>query len=179
MSRYVVLEPPGVPGEDATAARPAADPMAGDAAVFVRDGFSVWAFLFTFLWLFRCRLWLAGLLALACVIGFALLDGVEGFGPASAVLEILTGMLVALEGPSLRIAKLRRQGWQETAAFEADDRDEAEIIYYAGKTSPRFAEEDAPPSHEPMAGADMTAASASTAENAPRHDRFFDAMRAR
>ena len=115
LTRYIVFEPPQSSG-------------ATGEAVFVRDRFSIWAFLVPFLWLFRYGLWLSGLLALAAAIGFAMLGNVAGFGLASTVLPILVGILVALEGPSLRAAKYRRKGWREAAAFHADDLTEAELV---------------------------------------------------
>lgn len=159
LTRYIVFEPPQSSG-------------ATGEAVFVRDRFSIWAFLVPFLWLFRYGLWISGLLALAAAIGFALLGDVEGFGPAATVLPILLGIFVALEGPSLRAAKYRRKGWHEAAAFHAGDRAEAELIYYG---TPRREAAAPPPS---LARAPWKAA-------VPRSPRpaatggFFDAMKAR
>ena len=205
MSRYVVLEPPpeDFRTEGALVGTGAGAPS--DRAVFVRDGFSIWAFLFSVLWLLRHRLWLAAAATLALVVGLAFLDRVPGFGPAVPILEFLVGLLAGLEGASLRIAKMRRLGWSEAAAFHAEDRDEAEIIYYAGKP---FAEESSAivgKAVPPRLPADRQAA-ASTASGDPgsrgaevaepakplapgipprpivkpvHTDRFFDAARAR
>ena len=49
MSVYTVYQPP---------LRPADSSPATDRFVFVRDGFSWWAFLLTPLWMLRHRLWL-------------------------------------------------------------------------------------------------------------------------
>ena len=200
MTRYVVLEPPPANG-DPDPAGGVADGAAApnDRAIFVRDGFSVWAFLFSALWLLRYRLWLAAVVTLVLVVGLSFLDAVPGFGPAVPILELLVGLLVGLEGPSLRIEKLRRQGWTEAAAFHADDRDEAEIVYYAGKASGDPSSALAGKAVPPPLPADRRAAAfeasadidaATTSPRAPgvpsrqtiaplHTDRFFDAAKAR
>ena len=160
LTRYIVFEPPsssGVTGE----------------AVFVRDRFSVWAFLVPFLWLLRYGLWLSAVVVLAAGFGLAWLGSVEGFGLAGTVLPILVGILVALEGPSLRAAKYRRKGWREAAAFHADDRGEAELIYYGASRGEAAASAPAPV---------LAQAPWKTAPRAPRPAAtggFFDAMKAR
>jgi len=52
------------------------------------------------------------------------------FGLAGLGLGVATGLLVALEGPSMVVAGLERQGWTADAAIVADDRTTAEEIYY-------------------------------------------------
>ncbi|NDV88412.1 DUF2628 domain-containing protein [Aurantimonas aggregata] len=158
LTRYIVFEPPASSGTT-------------DRAVFVRDRFSVWALLVPFLWLLRYGLWISAVVVLVAGFGLAWLGSVEGFGLAGTVLPILLGLIVALEGPSLRAAKYRRKGWRETAAFHADDRAEAELIYY-GTSRPAIA---AP---APV----LAQAPWKTAPRAPRPAAtggFFDAMKAR
>ena len=200
MTRYVVLEPP-LTEDGAALAEAAKTGIASERAVFVRDGFSIWALLFSVLWLLRYRLWVAAIITLALVVGLSFLDAIPGFGPAVPILELLVGLLVGLEGPSLRIEKLRRQGWTETAAFNADGRDEAEIIYYAGKASgePESSVTTMPATQLPVgrqtllsaAAGDRNTSDESAAEPLapgvpprfiakPIHtDRFFDAAKAR
>ena len=117
MTRYLVFEPPEAIGPSGE-------------AVFVRDRFSFFAFLFTFLWMFRYGLWLAGLATIVILVAINLLGAVQGFEVSALLISLLFGVLVGLEGPSLRASKLRRKGWNDVAAFEARDVDEAEIIYY-------------------------------------------------
>ena len=50
-----------------------------------------------------------------------LLADMPGLGAAAAVLPLALGVLVALEGPSLRAGRLRRRGYREAAVVEADD----------------------------------------------------------
>ncbi len=105
---------------------------ASEKALFVRDGFSLVAFLIPALWLLWHRLFLAAIAVFALDVLIGWQAGTKGFGLAAAALPLLIGLLVALEGPSLKAWKLRRQGWRETAALIASDRAEAEIRYYAG-----------------------------------------------
>ncbi|MCQ0990477.1 DUF2628 domain-containing protein [Jiella marina] len=124
MTRYMVFEPP---------AEEESGPS--EAAIFVKDRFSFFAFLFTFLWLFRYGLWFSGIIVLVLIVGINFLGEVQGYELSAAILSFLIGLIIGLEGPSLRAAKLRRKGWQDAAAFEADDREEAEIIYYHRHTA--------------------------------------------
>ena len=142
LTRRIVFEPPGEAG-------------AGERAVFVRDRFSVWAFLFPFLWLFRYGLWLSGLVVLGVSIAIGVAGEATGHGWAAFGLEILVGVLVALEGPSLRTRRLRRKGWHEAAAVQAAGRAEAEVIYYmdgVGAPAATRAEPHVPPALVPWGG---------------------------
>ena len=120
LKRFIAFEP----GETAVGAR-------SDGVVFVRDGFSFWGFLFTVLWLWRYRLWLEGLATLLVLVAISLWGEASGHSFAASLLQLLAGLLVALEGPSLRAWRYRRKGWRESAAFLASDRAEAELTYFS------------------------------------------------
>ena len=150
MTRYIVFEPPAAAGEPI---QPSAD------AVFVSDGFAKWALLFPFLWLFRHGLILSGLLVLAASVAPGLMAETPGFGFAAAVLPLLLGLLVALEGPSLRAARCRRRGYHEVAVVDAADSVEAAILYYHGAAGAAAIPSDRAPSPERPA----------VFPNAPRH----------
>jgi hypothetical protein len=106
-----------------------ADPGDGDAlenAELVRDGFSVPAFLFTFLWFFWHRLWLAGLGVLVAVVGLAvalLAARVSFFHVWLA--EAILCMLIGLEANSLKRWTWRRKK-PAVDVVTASDREEAE-----------------------------------------------------
>lgn len=136
MSRFIVFEP------SAEEAGPS------DRIRLVRDGFAGWAVLFPFLWLFRHGLWLTGILTFLLWIGFGFLGEIPGLGLAAAVLPILLGILVALEGPSLRALRLKRKRFREAAVVEADTEEEAEILYYAGSESISVSRESSGDSRE-------------------------------
>lgn len=164
MSRYVVFEPPEAVGPS-------------EAAIFLRDRFSFVAFVFTFLWMFRYGLWLSGLVTIAILVALNVLGTVQGFELSAALISVLLGVLIGLEGPSLRAARLRRKGWNDVAAFEAQNTDEAELIYYHATeiaaieppVSPSNPAAPVTPTGSNAAGAGEAAASAqaSTAPDAP------------
>jgi hypothetical protein len=117
MTRFVVMDPPS--------RRPAAE------TVFVRDRFSWLALLFPFVWLLWNRLWLAtiGFVAASAAVAFAFRALGSGY-TQFAILALCA--LVALEGPTWRLAKLRRLGYTEAAILNADSLDDAERIYAEG-----------------------------------------------
>lgn len=124
MSRYVVLDRvPGAPTTD---------------AVIVRDGFSVVGVLVPPLWLAWHGLWVSAAVALGAelALGFA--------GAPFAAASIVIGLIVGLEGPSLRMAKARRRGLTDIAAIDADTKTDAELIYFGRGTMPAEAAARAP-----------------------------------
>jgi len=112
-------------------ARPG-DPAALEEAEIVRDAFSWGAFLFTFLWFFAHRLWLAGLAVLVLVFAFGtLLQVLNVHDGASTLAMLLLQALIGLEANSLRRWTLSRRGLHLTDAVAADDQDEAEAKAFA------------------------------------------------
>src|SRR5271170_6674125 len=105
MSIYTVHEPP------LRAGTPAPEP---ERYVFVRDGFSFWAFLFGPLWMLRHRMWLV--FALFVVISIVLEGLVVAAGASDAVFAavgLLISLWVGLEAATLRRFTLRRRGWTD------------------------------------------------------------------
>ncbi len=98
---------------------------------FVREGFSVWAFLFTFLWLWAHRAWLAGLAVLGAMLLLGLGQGALGISDhvtIAAQFAISAG--VGIFGNDLHRAALARRGFAETGLSSGDSVDEAEIRYF-------------------------------------------------
>jgi len=116
MTSYVIMEPP----RD----RAARDPQ------YVRDRFAWLGLFFPLVWLLWHRLWIESFVFLAAAL---LLGGIGEIAGATqgvvAGLAFLLSLLVALEGPTLRLSALRRRGWSEWGVVEANDRGEAEIRY--------------------------------------------------
>ena len=106
------------------------DEQSADRTEFVRDRFSVIAFIVPVIWLLWHRLWIEAFAALAAAVGLAALGTVAGFQGAAPILSLLVSVYVALEGPQLRIWSLRRRGYHEAAIVEADSQAEAEIRYF-------------------------------------------------
>ena len=89
MSIYTVHEPP------LRAAETMPDP---DRFAFVRDGFSVWAFLFAVLWMLWHRLWLVLLAYVVVVAGIETALRYAGFsGPVLAIVAVFISLLVGIE----------------------------------------------------------------------------------
>ena len=102
-----------------------------DKFVFVRDGFSFWAFLFGLLWLLYHRLWLAavGYLVLF-VAGFAALMQLHPGTGASLTVNFLFALLLGFEGSTLRRWTFSRGKWRQIDTVVADDEEAAEHRFF-------------------------------------------------
>jgi len=122
MSIYTVHQPPLQSG--AAGAEPY-------RFVFVRDGFSWWAFLLTPLWMLRHRLWLA--LAVYLLASAVLDAGLRALG-GSAFTLVLAGLLISLlaglEAGTLRRAKLARGRWRNIGVVSGDRLEGAERRFF-------------------------------------------------
>ena len=122
MSVYTVYEPPLRAHESAP------DP---ERFVFVRDGFSFWAFSLAPFWMLRHRLWLAFvayvIVALALLIG---LRFIAASGALTIVVSVLLAVLVGFEAATLRRFKLTRRGWRNVGIIVGDDLESAERRFF-------------------------------------------------
>ena len=122
MSIYTVYEPPLKAHESAP------NP---ERFVFVRDGFSFWAFLLAPWWMLRHRMWLAltGYVILAIALSVAL-----RFAGASTTVTLIAGalfsLLVGFEAATLRRFKLSRRGWKNVGIVVGDDLESAERRFF-------------------------------------------------
>jgi hypothetical protein len=99
--------------------------------VFVRDGFYVWAFLLTSLWMLWRRLWLV-LVGYIVVLG-ALDIAMVILGASQAVVVlggVLISLFVGLEASTLRRFTLRRRGWKNVGIVSGDDAEDAEWRFF-------------------------------------------------
>jgi hypothetical protein len=118
------------------------DPEALERADLVKDGFSWGAFLFTFLWFFFHRLWLAGLAVLVALIAFDVVLAVLDVRPAAATIaHLLAMLLIGFEANSLRRWTYERRHRPAVDVVTAFDRDEAAAKAFArwlaGHAQPR------------------------------------------
>jgi hypothetical protein len=119
MASYLVLTPPGAAADKA------------ERTAFLRDGFSLVAFLFPTLWLLWHRLWLHAAAAFVLQgIGGELMRR-DGLWPAGFAVLFGVSLLAALEGRNLNARRLANQGWTEEGVLVAGRRDEAEDTYFA------------------------------------------------
>jgi hypothetical protein len=115
----------------------AKDARPGDAqglerAELIKDGFSWSAFVFTFLWFFVNRLWLAGIVVLVLLFGFAfLLEALDVHPFAGGVAQLLLSFLIGLEANSVKRWSYGRRGRPAVGIVAAEDRDEAEQKAFA------------------------------------------------
>jgi hypothetical protein len=135
MASYVIFEPPGAPEPE--------------TAVFVRDGFHWLAFLVPFFWFLWHRLWLEAGLVFAAMVGFSILEQIDGMQGIVPAVSLLASLGLGFEAPVLHMAALRRRGWREWGVVEADNRDEAAIRYLADENG----ETPAPAPYRPAAPA--------------------------
>jgi len=144
MPVYTVHEPPP------RAANAAADP---ERFVFVRDGFNVWAFLLTPLWMLRYRMWLVLLIYVVVAAGIENAMYYAGVARAGTVLvELLISLLIGLEAATLRRFVLARRGWDNIGITSGDSLEAAERRFFdswvgatSGKRAAPFAAPPAPP----------------------------------
>jgi len=136
MPAFVVLEPPGYPDRAIEHA---------DRFMFLRDRFSLGAFLFGPLWLIWRRLWVV---LIAYLVGVALIaSGLRALGIGWIVVAfvfVLVHLLVGLEAASLLRWTRMRHGWRECGVVIADDLDMAERRFFDSRTALRPAARPAP-----------------------------------
>src|SRR5438093_3430698 len=120
MSIYTVHIPPA----ETSAPNP-------DRFVFVRDGFSFWAFLLGPVWMLRHRMWLA---LLGYVVIVAVLEGALHLLDVSEAVSLSVGAFVALligfEGATLRRFTLARRRWRNVGVIVGDDLEIAERRFF-------------------------------------------------
>ena len=122
MAVYTVHEPPLRSGTVAP------DP---ERFVFVRDGFYVWAFLLTPLWLIWHRLWLVLLIYLGVTIGLAQAIHYAGVGAGGRLLVMtLMSFLIGLEASTLRRFTLGRRGWRNVGLVSGTNMEAAERRFF-------------------------------------------------
>jgi hypothetical protein len=122
MSIYTVYEPPLKAHESAP------DP---ERFVFVRDGFSFWAFLLAPWWMLRHRLWLA--FVCYVILAVALSVALRLIGASAAVALVagaLFSLLVGFEAATLRRFGLARRGWRNVGIVVGDDVESAERRFF-------------------------------------------------
>lgn len=122
MSVYTVHEPP------LRATEAIADP---ESFVFVRDGFSVCAFLFSTLWMLWHRLWLV--LLVYVVVVAAVETALRYLGASEVflvVVGLMIGLLVGLEAGALRRFQLARLGWKNVGVVSGRNLEEAERRFF-------------------------------------------------
>ncbi|MBP0582212.1 DUF2628 domain-containing protein [Labrys sp. LIt4] len=108
---------------------------AADKSVFVKDGFSLGAFLVTPVWLLWRRMWLVFLAWLGLQVALAVLTSTFSLDQrAAGIVSLLVSLCFALEANALRAWTMRRQGWRFTGIASGHTLDEAEQRHFEGRT---------------------------------------------
>ena len=132
MSIYTVYEPPLKAHESAP------DP---ERFVFVRDGFSFWAFLLAPFWLLRYRLWLAFIGYVIVAIALQIALRLIGASPTvTVIVAALFSLLVGFEAATLRRFTLSRRGWRNVGLVVGDDLESAERRFFDAWVNKAWAE---------------------------------------
>ena len=122
---------------------------------FVRDGFYVWGFLLSVLWMLRHRLWLVAVLFVALLVLIEV--GLRWAGVSVALRSLVTlalCFLVGLEGATLRRWTLSLKGYTPVGVVIADNREEAEQRFFLNWTVTRQAKPQAKPASPAPASAE-------------------------
>jgi Protein of unknown function (DUF2628) len=122
MSIYAVYQPP------LRAADAVADP---NRFIFVRDGFSWWAFLLTPFWMLRHQLWVE--LVIYLLLSAALNAALRALGASLFTIvlaDLLISILAGLEAGTLRRFKLARRHWRNIGVVTGGDLEEAERRFF-------------------------------------------------
>ena len=122
MSIYTVHQPP----------LGAADPLtAAERFVFVRDGFSFWAFAAAALWMLWHRMWLVLLIYVAVAVGIDTAMYYAGVPTGIIVVVGLLGsVLIGVEASTLRRFALDSGGWEKIGIVSGHDREDAEQRFF-------------------------------------------------
>jgi hypothetical protein len=103
-----------------------------DGVVFIKEGFTVWGFLFGPLWLLFNALWFEFVVALLVSAGVAY--GLTGLGlnqeQAPGIANFLLMLIVGFEGNSLRRWRLERKGYVFLASVAGKSFEECERRFF-------------------------------------------------
>ena len=125
MASYLILTPPGASDRSEVSDR------YRDGTRFIRDGFSLTAFVFPALWMLFHRLWLHAVAAIL-LQGLALeLMRQPGFFAAGAAILLGVHILAALEGRHAVSQRLIDRGWKMENLVSAEDLATAEEIHFS------------------------------------------------
>ena len=99
--------------------------------MFVRDGFSFWAFLFGPLWMLRHRMWLVllGYVVLVVAMQVALRSVGASVG-GSMFAAFMLALLVGMEAGTLRRFTLGRRKWTNVGTIVGNDRETVERRFF-------------------------------------------------
>lgn len=104
---------------------------AEDSTLFIREGFSVWAFLLGFIWLFYHRAWAPALLTFAVALLLRFLE-VNGYASELTLSVISLGMQywIGCDARDWQREALERRGWRFSDIVVEESEERAEMRYF-------------------------------------------------
>ncbi len=102
-----------------------------DTIEFVKEGFTIWGFLFGPLWLLYNRAWLAFILTLILMAGLAAV--LVQFGlkdQAPAIVDVLVSLIIGFEGNNILRWSLQRKGYALLGSVAGRNRLECERRFF-------------------------------------------------
>jgi hypothetical protein len=102
-----------------------------ESVVFVKEGFTIWGFLFGPFWLLFNRLWFELFVALVLAAGLA--AALMQFGlkeQAAGIVDLLLALIIGFEGYDLQRWRLQRKGYAFLASVSGRSRLECERRFF-------------------------------------------------
>jgi hypothetical protein len=119
---------------------------AADRAVFVKEGFSGPALVFTVFWALWHRMWIVAAVMLCLIAAVSLLAEWSGLAEdVIAIVNLAIGLIIGFEAASIRGWSLLRSGFAETGVVQAATLEEAELKYYLGRKTETAVTASTPP----------------------------------
>ena len=111
-------------------------------AVFVREGFSLFALIFSILWFLFHRMWReAILIAMVIAMIFLVVQGGDVISVTGTALRAVFGLAVALFARDMQRAALARKGFREVGVASGGNAEEAALEYMLRPDMPAAADE--------------------------------------
>jgi hypothetical protein len=102
-----------------------------DSIQFVKEGFTIWGFLFGPLWLLYNRLWLAFIVTVVVMAGLAAaLVELDLKNQAPAIVDLLASLIIGFEGNNILRWTLRRRGYALLGSVVGRSRLECERRFF-------------------------------------------------
>lgn len=103
-----------------------------ERVMFIREGFSWGALIFTVLWALFHRMWVVAACLFAVIAVVAMAESRELLGPAlGAALNLAIAVIFGFEARRLQSLSLERAGFRPVGLIEATSLEAAELSYFA------------------------------------------------
>jgi hypothetical protein len=105
-------------------------------AVFVREGFSGAAMIFSAVWALWNRMWIVAAALVVCLVAFGFLDSYIAIGDQFlAVVNVAFGFVLGLEAEQLRSWSLEHAGYRECGVVQGEGIEDAELKFFMDRST--------------------------------------------